>query len=79
MKSLPVDDSHSRRRKKEPHVGIFWLVDGKLVIDNTALSMSEDYGVSKVHPGDHISVWRSFSAAELFLPAWSTRNGHVAE
>jgi hypothetical protein len=41
----------------EPQVGILWLVDGKLVIDRTALSMSEDCGAFKVHPGDHCSVW----------------------
>jgi hypothetical protein len=28
----------------EPHVGIFWLVDGKPLIDSTALSEAEDYG-----------------------------------
>ena len=57
MKSPRVENGDSRRRKKEPYVGIFWLVDGKLVMDNTALSMSEDYGAFKVHPEDHCSVW----------------------
>jgi hypothetical protein len=31
----------AKRRKKRPHVGIFWLVDGKLVIDSVPLSEVE--------------------------------------
>lgn len=46
-----------RCKATEPQVGILWLVDGTLVMDSTALSMSEDYGAFKVHPGDHCSVW----------------------
>jgi hypothetical protein len=57
MKSLPVDEGDSGRRKKEQRVGIFWLVDGKLVMDCTALSMSENCSAFKVHPGDHCLVW----------------------
>jgi hypothetical protein len=54
---------HNDRRKSsesaaEPQVGMFWLVDGKMVMDSTALSMAEDYGDFKVHPGDHCSVWK---------------------
>jgi hypothetical protein len=42
----------------ERQVGIFWLVDGRLVIDSIALSKAEDYGGTfKIHPGDHCSVW----------------------
>jgi hypothetical protein len=52
----------AKQRKKaakaaEPHVGIFWLVDGKLLIDSTALGKAEAYGEFKIHSGDHISVW----------------------
>jgi hypothetical protein len=57
VKILPADDGDSRRRKKEARVGIFWLVDGKLVMDSTSLSMSEHYGGFKIHPADHCSVW----------------------
>jgi hypothetical protein len=58
--------SHQGDRRKplrlapEPKVGIVWLVDGKLVIDNTLLAKVEDYGAFKVHPGDHCSVWEKF-------------------
>jgi hypothetical protein len=61
---VPVKTSHQGERRKAqtqaaepPEVGIFWLVDGKLVIDRTALSKAENYGAFKVHPGDHCSVW----------------------
>jgi len=54
MRNAHHDD---RRRAPDPQVGIFWLVDGKLVMDSTALSMAEDYGAFKVHLGDHCSVW----------------------
>ena len=48
---------HDDRGVSEPQVGILWLVDGNLVIDSTALTMAEDYGTFKVHPGNHCSVW----------------------
>lgn len=54
MKNVHPDD---RRKAPEPQVGIFWLVNGKLVMDSTALSLAEEYGTFKVHPGDHCSVW----------------------
>jgi hypothetical protein len=64
---VPVKTSHQGERRKAqtqaaepPEVGIFWLVDGKLVIDRTALSKAENYGAFKVHPGDHCSVWEMF-------------------
>jgi hypothetical protein len=48
------------RRKKEPHVGVFWLVGGKLLIDSTALSKAEPYGDHLIHPRSHIDVWALF-------------------
>jgi hypothetical protein len=41
----------------EPHVGIFWLVSGKPVIESNAVSEAEDYGEFKIYPGDHYSAW----------------------
>ena len=40
-----------------PHVGIFWLVGGKLVIDSTPLGEGEPYGDHLTHPRSHIDVW----------------------
>ena len=41
----------------EPRVGIFWLVDKRLIIDTTAISEAGDYGDFKIHDGDHVSHW----------------------
>lgn len=39
--------THSR--EKEPFVGIFWVIDGRLVIDSTPLSEAEPYGDHLTH------------------------------
>jgi hypothetical protein len=41
----------------KPHLGIFWLVDGKLLIDSAPLSECERYGDHLNYPGSHIGVW----------------------
>jgi hypothetical protein len=46
-----------RAPRREPHVGIFWFVRGKLVIDSTPLGESEPYGEHLTHPRSHIDVW----------------------
>jgi len=43
--------------KESPHVGIFWLIKGKLIIDSASLSDAEDYGHFKIHPRSHEEVW----------------------
>jgi hypothetical protein len=53
----------AKRRKKQPHVGIFWLVDGKLVIDSVPLSEAEPYGDHLTHPRSHIDVWEQWRLA----------------
>src|SRR6202035_1481936 len=40
-----------------PHVGIFWLLNGKLVIDSMPLGEAEPYGDHLTHPRSHIDVW----------------------
>jgi hypothetical protein len=47
----------TRHWKKEPSVGIFWVIGGKLVIDSTPLSQAEPYGVHLSHLGGHLEVW----------------------
>jgi hypothetical protein len=49
-----------RASKGEPHVGIFWVVRGKLVIDSTALNEGEAYGDHLTHPRSHIDVWEQW-------------------
>ena len=46
-----------QRRTKEPHVGIFWVVNGRPIIDSTPLSRSEQYGDFLSHPRSHYEVW----------------------
>lgn len=46
--------------KQEPRVGIFWLVDGKLLIDSTALSEAQRYGDALIHAPGHNAVWQRF-------------------
>jgi hypothetical protein len=48
------------RRKKEPHVGVFWLVGGKPLIDSTPLSKAEAYGDHLIHPCGHLDAWTLF-------------------
>lgn len=41
----------------EPHVGIFWLLDGTLLTDSTPLHQAEPYGDHLTHPRSHLDVW----------------------
>ena len=43
--------------KTEARLGIFWLVDGKLLIESAPLSECEQYGDHLNYPGSHIRVW----------------------
>lgn len=62
MKRIKLSKSRyvARHRKKEPSVGIFWVISGKLVIDSTPLIQAEPYGVHLTHPGSHLEVWTMF-------------------
>jgi hypothetical protein len=42
---------------QEPCVGIFWLFEGKLIIDSTPLSKAEPYGTALGHPTGHDDYW----------------------
>lgn len=50
----------NRRAEAESRLGIFWLVDGKLLIDSTQLSECEQYGDHLNYPGSHIDVWEQW-------------------
>ena len=43
--------------KTEARLGVFWLVDGKLLIESGQLSECEHYGDQLNNPGSHIRVW----------------------
>lgn len=43
--------------EREPKVGIFWLVDGKLISDVTPVSSAEAYGECLGHAKGHFQYW----------------------
>ena len=49
--------SKKNHAKTEARLGIFWLVNGKLLIDSVPLSECEQYGDHLNYPGSHIRVW----------------------
>jgi hypothetical protein len=55
-KSRPV----ALRQRKEPCVGIFWVIGGDLLIDSTPLSAAEKYGDFLIHAGGHDEVWEGW-------------------
>lgn len=48
------------RKTPEPHVGIFWIVQRKSLIDSTPLSEAEPYGDFLTHPRGHAEVWETY-------------------
>jgi hypothetical protein len=44
----------------EPHVGIFWLVNGCSLFDSTPLSEAEPHAGYLGHAPSHIDVWAQF-------------------
>lgn len=53
----------SKNSDRARHLGIFWLVDGKLIIDSSPLSEAEPYGDHLIHPRNHLRVWEKFECA----------------
>lgn len=41
----------------EPQVGIFWLLDDRLILDSTPVSRAEPYGEAKTHARGHLKHW----------------------
>lgn len=48
-----------RKVAAEPEVGIFFVYDGKPLIDGTPVSEAEPYGKFKGHASGHPSFWRT--------------------
>jgi len=44
----------------EMRLGIFWLVDGKLLIESAPLRECEEYGDHLNYPGSHIDLWAKY-------------------
>jgi hypothetical protein len=45
------------RKKPEPSVGIFWILDGKLILDVTPIGRAELYGEALGHARGHAEHW----------------------
>ena len=56
----PNQNANDSNVAGEPHVGIFWLVKGKLILDSTTLNEAEPYGDHVTHPRSHIDVWQQY-------------------
>jgi hypothetical protein len=45
---------------EQGQVGVFWLLNGSLVMDSVPLSEAEAYGPSLLYPRGHEEVWRDW-------------------
>jgi hypothetical protein len=50
----------------EPHVSIFWLINGRVLIDSTPLGEAEPYGDYLTHPRGHAAVWEQYQRNGVF-------------
>jgi hypothetical protein len=55
-------------KRCEPLVGIFWLFNGKLIIDSTSVSQGETYGDHVGHAASHIDYWAELQRNRLVPP-----------
>ena len=63
MAKSAIGRGRNARPATEPRLGIFWLVDGKLLSDSAPLSECEQYGDHLNYPGSHIDVWEHWRQA----------------
>ncbi len=70
IKRSSKEDKPRRSSGSEPHLGIFWLVDGELVIQHSALAESEAYGDHRNYSGSHIEIWKQLQRQQC-VPAES--------
>jgi hypothetical protein len=57
MPKSASDRGKNAKPVTEPRLGIFWLVDGKLLIDSAPLSECEEYDDHLNNQGSHIRLW----------------------
>ena len=55
-------------QQPEPHVGIFWLIDQRIIIDTTPVSKAESYSTALNHPTSHIDYWTRLQRTGAVLP-----------
>jgi hypothetical protein len=77
MMTLNQGARMSNKEQQEPHVGIFWLVKGKLIIDATPVSKAEPYGDHVGHPPAISITGRSFREKAWCRQNLNTKNHPV--
>jgi len=62
-----------------PGVGIFWKLDGRLIIDGVSLEEAIEDGTLKTYPGTHEELWRRYSSIMVvpFIKQESLARGRV--
>ena len=60
MTKLGKGGRKASSKTPEFHVGIFWMVNGKSIVDSTPLSEAEPYGDFLTHPRGHAEVWETY-------------------
>lgn len=51
----------SAKPATEPRLGIFWVVNGRLLSDSVPLSESEQRGDYRDYPGSHLDKWTEWA------------------
>jgi hypothetical protein len=70
VKKLPEGSQRKPSRPMpEPHVGIFWMVGRKPLIESTPLSAAETYGDFLTHPRSHHEVWEQWRLTGKVVPS----------
>jgi len=64
----PAGRGRKKDRAAQPAVGIFWLINGKPLIDSTPLSEAEPYGEHLTHPRGHAAVWERYQRNGVVSP-----------
>jgi hypothetical protein len=62
------DSAHALRKLRvagAPEVGIFWVVDGKILPMGASLSEAESYGDFKNFKRDHCKEWKTYQRAGI--------------
>lgn len=54
----------ARRVAVIPEVGIFWVLEKRLLIDSTPLTDAADYSDFKIHGADHYTVWEKYKRVD---------------
>jgi len=57
---MPKPAVSKKKPKTEARLGIFWSVNGRLLIDSAPVSECERYGDHYNYPGSHIKVWEQW-------------------